>query len=646
MEIAIKKLIIVNFKKVKNLTVDFNQTTSISGDNATCKTTIFDAFTWLLFGKDSHDKKDFNIKTLDPTGVAIPMLNHEVSGVLSVDGAPVELRRLYEEEWTKKRGSEIAEFTGHKTSYFYNGIPLSQKEYQVKIDSICNETLFKLITNPLFFPSTKWQDQRSILFDIAGNITNEEVASSDVRFKELLDSLSGKSIEEYKKQIASKKKELKDKITLIPSRVDEAMRMIPEKVEGLEKEKEELVNSIRAIDEAMADTRRSNLEAEGKRKERQSKVVELSNKQMAIIQDASKKENDLYYKALNQKEELKRVLSSHESTLSQLESEHNTLINKGNTLSSSIEIKRGDFAKVKAEEYSFKDNDLQCPLCKREYENLESKKETLLNDYNNHKANSLKTINEEGLKLKNELLANTTKISEISAEISSLKTLIEESKTLLSTFNNLEFKTVVPQNLPEWNTLQQEIDTINSTTVDTTDISDLISERQLLDVKLGEVNKKIQVQSLIPEIEKRVEELNNQLKTLSQELASFEKVEFIIQDFTKAKIGMVENRINSLFEVVRFKLFNTQINGGEEETCEISVDGVPFSDLNTAMKTYAGMDVINAISKHKDVYAPIFIDNRESITRIPKTHAQIINLLKVTGQKELMVKHTEDLKTA
>jgi hypothetical protein len=95
--------------------------------------------------------------------------------------------------------------------------------------------------------------------------------------------------------------------------------------------------------------------------------------------------------------------------------------------------------------------------------------------------------------------------------------------------------------------------------------------------------------------------------------------------------------------VVKFKLFNAQINGGETETCEISVNGVPFSDLNTAMKTYAGMDVINVISKFYKTSAPIFIDNRESITRIPKTNAQVINLLKVTGQKELSVKHAEVL---
>jgi hypothetical protein len=168
------------------------------------------------------------------------MLDHEVSGVVSVDGNPVELRRVYSEKWTKRRGSDNPEFTGHETTFFYNGVPLSQKDYQAKVDSICNETLFKLITNPLYFPSLKWNEQRSILFEIAGNITNADVALTDQRFQGLLSRLNGRSIDEHKAMIQAKKKKISDEIKLIPSRVDEVKRSIPEKDDSLLAKKQEL----------------------------------------------------------------------------------------------------------------------------------------------------------------------------------------------------------------------------------------------------------------------------------------------------------------------------------------------------------------------------------------------------------------------
>lgn len=643
MEIVLKQLTMVNFRKERNRTIDFEgQETTISGDNGTGKSTVFDAFTFLLFGKDSHDRKDFEIKTLDSFGCAIPMLDHEVSGVVSVDGNPIELRRVYAEKWTKKRGSDSPEFTGHETTFFYNGVPLSQKDYQTKIDSICNETLFKLITNPLYFPSLKWNEQRSILFEIAGNITNADVAVTDPRFQELLSSLNGRSIDEHKAMIQAKKKKISDEIKLIPSRVDEVKRSIPEKDDSLLAKKQELEEVLHSLESQVKSATENNKAEEDKRRFIQNQISELANKQVSIINEEAKKRNDAYYKAEGQKAEIKGKLISLRGELNGHLSENDRLNARKLAVEKELERLREEFIKIQSEGLSLDDSQTICPVCKREFENSQEIRSEQIAKFNKDKSDKLDAINERGKKYKDELQGITEELVVVADRIKLTQEVVKTTEELEVSLHGIQFKQVIPEEISAWKELQAQIDELSSKSAYAPqDFSEKLSQINTVRSQISEVDSKLSIQSIISEREARVEELNNQLKTMAQELATLEKDEFLIQEFTKAKINMAESRINSLFEVVKFKLFNSQINGGETETCEISVNGVPFSDLNTAMKTYAGMDVINVISKFYKTSAPIFIDNRESITRIPKTNAQVINLLKVTGQKELSVYHFE-----
>jgi exonuclease SbcC len=221
MKIFLQSLKLTNFKGIRELVATFNQVTNISGQNATGKTTLMDAFLWLFFGKDSTDRKDFEIKTLDENNKPYQRLDHEVEGVLIVDGNELTLRRCYKEKWTKKRGSSEHEFTGHETSYFWNDVPLQQKEYEQKIASLFNENIFKLITNTTYFNSLKWQDRRAVLMQIAGKIDDTEVleriatVSNKAEVLQITNALNqGKTIDEFKNQLAAKRKKLKDELAL------------------------------------------------------------------------------------------------------------------------------------------------------------------------------------------------------------------------------------------------------------------------------------------------------------------------------------------------------------------------------------------------------------------------------------------------
>jgi hypothetical protein len=135
-------------------------------------------------------------------------------------------------------------------------------------------------------------------------------------------------------------------------------------------------------------------------------------------------------------------------------------------------------------------------------------------------------------------------------------------------------------------------------------------------------------------IEERIAKLNAEQKTLSQELANADKLEFQIDKFNKKKMELVEEKINSKFTLVKFKMFEEQLNGGETPTCICLVDGVPFNDVNTAMKVNASLDIINALQYHFGIFAPVFIDGKESVSELIKTDCQIV-CLKVdeTAQK-------------
>ena len=190
-EIQIKQIHLLNFKGVRNLLVDFvGNVTTISGDNGTGKTTIFDAFTWVLFGKDSEDRKAFNVKTLDKDGNAIEKLPHEVTATFVVDNQVVTIRRCFNEKWQKRRGSAIEEFTGHEEERFINDVPYSVKDFSSKINELfCSEEIFKLITSPFAFNGLKTDKQRNILTTMIGEISDAEIANGYTDFQELLKSL-------------------------------------------------------------------------------------------------------------------------------------------------------------------------------------------------------------------------------------------------------------------------------------------------------------------------------------------------------------------------------------------------------------------------------------------------------------------------
>lgn len=657
-QIKIKSLRLINFKGIRNLKIDNLQDVNhIFGDNATGKTTVFDAFTWLLFGKDSSDRTAFEIKTLDRFNNPIPKIDHEVEAVIDVNGEEVKITRTLKEKWVTRRGSSDAEFAGNETLYQWNDVPLLAGEFSKKISGILDEKVFKLITNPLAFNSLKWQDRRQVLIDMAGGVTDHEIAEGNVAFKELLDKLSNKSMEEYQKQIAASLRKMKADIKAIPTRIDEVERSKPEALnfDELRGHLDKALQEVEDYNAKLRDLSKADQEVVNKKRIIRSDINEIEDHIIKIKRELRLKARE---KATNTDKQ--QLQSQHKTIQAELEQANKALDNmKAQKAAKEREVAhlkelnshlQEDWKKKSAESFTMSEADTTCPTCKRELEDAEAKREELERNFNAEKREKLESINLRGQN-------NTQTIKALKEEIEIVDKRIDKGREYVRELEDkdavlagkiesfedglseediyhdlLKADTHIPEQRAAVDKLEKEFEGLK-----TADTSELEEARKKAQAFVNELQVKLRDEAQIKAADNRIEELRDEERAIAQEIANQEREQFTIENFIKAKIEALEERINARFEMVSFKMYATQINGGEVETCETLIDGVPFSDANNAAKINAGIDIINTLTDYYGVNAPIFVDNRESVVRLLPTSSQIINLVVSENDKTLRV---------
>lgn len=646
--IIIKRMHLLNFKAFKDFSIEFNEhITTIQGRNGSGKTTIFDAFTWLLFGKNSDDRKDFGIKTKDANGNVIENVPHEVSAVLLVNGEEITLCRRLIEKWQKKRGSAVAEFTGNTEERLFNDVPCSVKEWSEKIDNICTEQVFKFITNPLYFNQQKTDVQRAMLFRMAGNISDDEIAADSEDFRALLDKLTGKTLDEYKKEIAAKKKRIKAETDTIPDRIDERKRDMPEasdwdainaSIAEKKQQKEEYEAQI-------ADASQAYSAANDERMQKVKMLSDLKQQRATLENDIKNKVQAGYHKALQEKREVDYKISDLSQEINRKKEQ---LARDRKNLESWAAYREkliAEWKEINAETLQFNEDEFRCPTCHRPFEpdEIEAKQQEMTQRFNARKANELAENSKVGK-------ANTERMHELEASIKETEAAIAAKTEELENMRYhaaCNVNPICPDATPTieadaaWLQLSKQIAEIEAETqkpIEMANNADLKERCKQIDNEIYALNAILANKGIIERNNARIAELEKQLRTQSEELAELEGIEFTIAEFTKARIEAVDKRINGMFSLVKFKMYEKQINGGEVETCIATVDGIPYSDLNDAKKVNAGLDIINAICKFEGITAPIFCDNAESVNKLLDTASQQIRLV-VTFDENLIIKN-------
>ena len=629
------KLSLTNFKSIRQSSFEFDgENKIIFGDNATGKTTVFDSMCWLLFGKDSLDRSDFEIKTL-VNGEPIHKVNHEVEGEFSNDdGTQFTLKRVYREKYSNPRGGDT-KLTGHTTDYFINEVPVKEKEYKAYINNLISDDVFKLITNPLYFNEQySWQNRRKLLLEMCGNVDDETVIRNHGELRKLLSILNGRTVEEHKKIVAAKKTAINKELDMIPVRIDEAIRNKPE----VQSDKDKLKADIETFNTGI-----NQLEEEVAVIKNGLKETEVKSKICSIKRTIDERRNQVLSDYDKEKTRLRGEYEFALNKLKSIEQERDRLADHNYETGRDIERENKRIEKLKEEFNAFNAqefDDVNCPTCGQPY--LDDKRESLKQAFNMQKAANL----EEWQKLidgaENMKRSYIEQEEIVAVKIDGLTNQVEEQQQDYER----KFKAYEELEQPDINKdsvymdlqaqlflLESELDdtdTTNSYEAINKDIDEMKAKRtQLVD----ELNK----HELIETIDERVKELERKQQQLANDKNELDEAMFLMDEFIKAKVDMLEQSINSHFEYARFKMFNVLVNGNIEECCETTYKGVPYRSMNNAARMNVGLDIINALTKFYNVTAPVFIDNAEAVTNFIHCHSQVIQLFVDATFQELTV---------
>lgn len=656
--IIIKQMHLVNFKGVRDLTIDFNQAvTNIYGRNGAGKTTVFDAFTWILFGKDSQDRKVFDLKTLDEDGNIIAQLPHEVSAVIEVNGKEITLSRRFTEKWVKRAGKVDKEFDGNKEERFFNDVPCSKKDYEEHIAEICDEAVFKFITSPTYFTSQKAEVQKAMLHRMAGNITDEEIAAGNDDFQKLLAELTGKTLADFKKEISAKKQRINAELVDLPGRIDEKKRDIAKS----EAEDWSLLEvELKQKREARADIEKQLEDINAAESAKNEEVRKIMRDIEAIRTERMKRQNEItedvmrdFYATQGTKNEceheigvLKRQIAIYEQDIKRYNKETELCEERRNLLLEEWKKLNAQQKSIKAEQLQIDEAQFVCPTCHRplDVEDIEAKEAQMRENFEKEREKRLERVasdiesNKRRGRDNNALKENYQKqITDTEARIAEHKKRIAEIEAQPEYITELvrpDADSAIASDT-KMKSLQNNIDRLTKEK-DVKQQSDGNQNEDREELRNGHKTLTEAIEMLVAKLAKRtdveadkrrVNELERQMQDLNVELAELERKEFVIAEFSKARSAAIEARINGMFEHVRFRWLKVAINGAESETCEASINGVPYASLNHAGQIIAGLDIINAICKWQNICAPIFIDNAESINDIIPMNSQIVNLI-------------------
>lgn len=639
-------LTLKNFQGVKELTLTPDgKDLTVYGDNGTGKTTVFNAFTWLLFDKPSTGAKNFTPKTKTSDG-DVHGLDHTASAVLEHGGKRISLTKTYREIYKKKRGSIREEFDGHTTEYFVDGVPVKEKDYADTVGAMwgADAELAKILTMPEYFSEVlPWEKRRSTLLELCGGVCDSDVFATREELGDLASALDGKSVEDMIKVQRARMYNANKRLGELPGRLDEAQRGAEDAdgidVDALEKSLDEIEDEKRVLIEERALV--ATTATEEKRKVLSALKAEMSEASAAyrtacIEQAASAREI-----LAAEKERQSKV----EDELCRLEKKRADAILRKEALERRRADLLDEYGKVSA--LTFDEGATVCPCCHRPLPEDEIAK--MREEFNLNRSARLAEINERGKKdaSREMIAACEVEIREISERTSS------QSEMLANVKRDVRKAEAGIPSLPPFedtDAYREIIEKINAVSVEIADESKTHAAALVeQDDKIRAANERanairddIARYNAAVRAKKRVDELLAEQKQLAVEYEDAERLTYLCELFIKTKVSLLTDQINRRFKSVRFSLFCEQINGGLKEECEVlvpSADGalVPYLFANHAARINAGIEIIGAISEHFGVEMPLFIDNAESVTHIAPGTTQRILLTVSEKDKVLRV---------
>ena len=647
MDITLESLHLMHYQGAQDVFIQFGIKNFIYGPNEAGKTRLFSAFFWLLFDKDSLNRKDFAIKSLDVNSEPEHYLNHSVEGVLRVDGMPITLKKVYSEKWTKKRNSPEKEFSGHTTDYFIDGVPVKQSEYKARVAQIVEEDVFKLLTNPAYFNEVlSWQDQRKILLEVAGDISDAEVITSNTKLEKLPSILGKRKLEDHRKVILTQRKEINDELERIPVRIDEAERAKP-KMEGdavhLQTQIIELRNAVQQKETELNRLLTGGEVAEQKKRAREieGELLDIKNRLNESTSQAIVEQNKAVMQATMKVQQIERDirvaevgLNNYPDWIDNAEKTLNELRDKW------VEVDEQQFV------YAHDDN---CPACGQALpsDQIQAAHDKAAAEFNRKKSKDLENIQTRAATAKNKIAELKSQLDtdqkqhdELTEQLSRQREIEQQERAKLEALQaQMKDVTIDPAYIAKHVELEQVHQLISEIQHSTYSVS----ERMKLDIldlrnELQLIERQHAAFAQIQMLDDRIAELSEQQKKLAVEFEELESQLYLTDQFIITKVNLLESKINAKFKHTRFKLFDRQINEGIKETCEALYNGVPYNKgLNHGMQILVGLDIIDTLQEHYGIHAPCWVDNAEAVTQEIHANSQLIALYASPEDNELVI---------
>ena len=559
MKLIIKALSLLNFKGQRDYTLNPTEhVTNVHATNGAGKSTICDAWSWLWTGKDAKGRADYEIKTNDINNEPFHHLEHTVSVDMDVDYSNYKVSRTYKEKWVKPTGEEERKLDTHTTTFVWDGIPLTlKKDFDMRANQLfASAEQFHLLSNPRFFLNMEWQKRRKLLMELAG-VTDDAIlnklSSTSSDFAKLIEELGKNNLDDFRKKLNAEKKTLKSKIEEIPVKIREATLAIPEEpdYEAIEKSIEIKNKELSGLDLQLSDLSKA-YESQAEEIKKQQSVILEKERRIAEIKSNTEIEVNQFNK--DQSKELVKLqsdLTELETSARSLNSDQALIITKIHNKESEIESQKELLQTLRAayselDAIEMHEDDKHCPSCGSELSG--EKLDNAVEKFNADKAQKLQANITKGKRekeiieslvaqleeLKKQKEAITFQIADKGAEAIGLKEAIEAE-------SNKEKQHYIASDLLEKNAeyqrLVSEIDELKKQkgSIQQPDTTELCQKKALISRDIDELKKQLYIKTTAETQKKRIQDLESELKTLSQELATLEGKEFIADKFNRAK---------------------------------------------------------------------------------------------------------------
>lgn len=639
MERAIlKKVVLENFMCYAHAEFDFYAITKIVAKNGKGKSTIATAYLWCLFNCD-YELKDNPVVRREADGKSVDDMDTSVELTLDVDGKEITMKKVQKRTYSKD-GSSYKD----DNKYFINDVPKTLKDFNTYLDADMNA--FKMCSNVNAFLNQKPAEMREYLFGLVGDVTDLDIASQKAELAELVPLLNKYTVEELSAMNKATKTKITKDLPILDGQIKEKERDIQLKqaieISDLELQKNSLKEQIEGCIAKQTDNDKLMAEYD----KASSDILNLKFE----LNDMSRKANEDNIKARREIEDKisdkQFLVRQTEKTIS--ETEHCIELSK-QTIESITGYLNAERKKWTEENNrQFDENSLICPYCGNEYS--EDKKEQLRADFKKHKADTLKTITDNGNLYADRLSKEKKTLADLEAELPEHKESLEMLNTAIEVLT--EQLSELPQEIDvtateEYKALEQQIAEKEEAMHKANDISavkaELKAQETALRQQLSECERKI-AESNTEKDEQRLEELRVEQRTQEQNKANAEKILDLLDELDKAKNEALTEAVNSHFGLVKWQLFTYTKSGGYKTVCIPTIDNKSLLDCtsNKAKKIMGKIDICLSIQKICNINCPLIVDDIESLDSenvsniIKKIKSQVIMLAVSDGDMEIL----------